>query len=167
MTRVRPCTAADLPQITAIYDHYIRDTAITFDIDPWTVEQREAWFAHYDVTGRHRALVVVGADDPEVLGYATSSQYRPKQAYETSVETSVYLRPDAGGSGLGTLLYAALFDAIAGEDVHRAYAGITEGNPASDAIHARFGFVPWGTSSETGRKLGRFWDVTWWEKRLA
>ncbi len=63
-------------------------------------------------------------------------------------------------------LYVALFDSLVGEDVHRAYAGITQPNEASEALHRRFGFEPIGTFEEVGRKEGRYWSVGWWQKRL-
>lgn len=164
MTDIRPCAEADLAGITAVYDHYIRTGPITFDIDPWTPEQRLAWFGHYGLDGPHRCLVA--ADGSGVLGYATSSPFRPKQAYATSVESSVYLRPDACGRGLGRALYSELFEALEGEDVHRAYAGVTTGNPASEALHSAFGFVLVGVFTQVGRKHGRYWDVGWYEKPL-
>jgi len=79
---------------------------------------------------------------------------------------SVYLDPQAGGQGLGSALYARLFDALKGEDVHRALAGVTLPNDASLALHKRFGFEPVGTYSEVGRKFDRYWDVMWIEKLL-
>ena len=164
MVAVRPGQVDDLEQLNELYNHYIRETPITFDIEPWTMDQRHEWFSHYALTGRHR--LVVGVEDGRVLGYASSSKYRPKQAYETSVESSIYLLPDAAGQGVGTALYKALFDALAGEDLHRAYAGVTLPNPASIALHQRFGFRRVGTYTEQGRKFGRYWDVDWFEKPL-
>lgn len=102
----------------------------------------------------------------EILGYATSSAFRPKPAYATSVEVTVYLAPHARGRGVGTLLYKALFEALADEDVHRAYAGIAQPNEASARLHERFGFRHVGTYREVGRKFGRYWDVAWFEKEL-
>ena len=160
---VRPANESDLEQVNAIYNHYIRETAITFDIEPWTIEARREWFGHYAPSGRHRLLVAV-AD--QVLGYASSSRFRPKAAYETSLETSIYCAPWATGRGIGTALYAALFDALAGEDVHRALAGITMPNDPSLALHRRFGFKKAAYFTEQGRKFGRYWDVLWLEKPL-
>ena len=100
------------------------------------------------------------------VGYSSSHPFRPKGAYATSVETSVYLDPAWQGRGLGARLYAALFDALASEDVHRAYAGITLPNPASLALHPRFGFEHAGTFRQVGRKHDRYWDVAWYEKSL-
>ena len=162
---VRACAEADLGQINDLYNHYIRTTAITFDLEPITMDARREWFGHYRDGGPHRLLVAADGDD--VLGYASSSKLRPKAAYLTSVETSVYLTPDAIGRGIGTALYGALFDVLAEEDVHRAYAGITVvPNPASVALHERFGFRLVGTFREQGRKFGRYWDVSWYEKEL-
>jgi phosphinothricin acetyltransferase len=164
LTVVRAGQPADLPALTEIYNHYVRDSAVTFDTTEFSVAQRQEWFSHYAATGPHRLLVAVEGDD--VVGYATSSPFRAKPAYATSVETSVYLRPDATGRGLGVLLYRALFDALAGEDVHRAYAGVALPNDASRALHERLGFREVGTFVEVGRKLGRYWDVCWFERAL-
>jgi phosphinothricin acetyltransferase len=161
---VRPARAEDLPSLLAIYNHYVVHTAITFDLEPFTLEQRREWFSHYADSGPHRLLVAeLGG---YAVGWACSSSFRPKGAYRTSVETSVYLAPEHTGRGLGAALYAALFAALAGEDVHRAYAGVTLPNPASLALHRRFGFREAGLHDEVGRKLDRFWSVQWLEKRL-
>lgn len=107
-----------------------------------------------------------GTGAERILGYATSGPHRPKPAYATSVETSVYVAHDAGRRGLGTLLYDALFHSLSGEDLHRAYAGITQPNEASVRLHTRFGFRHLGTFGEVGRKFGRYWDVAWYAKEL-
>jgi phosphinothricin acetyltransferase len=161
---VRPGAESDLPALLSIYNHYVVHTPITFDDEPLTLEQRREWLSHYSTRGPHRLLVaeIAGA----VVGYACSSVFRPKGAYRTSVETSVYLAPDRTRRGIGSALYRELFAALTGEDVHRAYAGVTLPNPASLALHRRFGFEPAGLHDEVGRKLGRFWSVQWLEKRL-
>ena len=100
------------------------------------------------------------------MGYAAALPFRSKPAYLTSIEATVYLEPASTGRGLGAALYTALFDALRGEDLHRAYAGITLPNAASLALHRRFGFEEVGVYREVGRKLGRYWDVQWFEKRL-
>ena len=161
---VRAAQPADLPALTDIYNHYVRTSGVTFDTTEFTAQQRQEWFSHYATTGQYRVLVAVDAAD--VVGYATSSPFRPKPGYLTSVETSVYLRPDATGRGLGTLLYRALFDAIAEEDLHRAYAGVALPNDASVTLHERLGFRRLGTYVEVGRKFGRYWDVLWFERAL-
>lgn len=186
--QVRAGVEADLEALTDLYNHYVRETAITFDTEPFTPEQRRPWLLSHPQDGPHRLVVaheapaapdaagVAGpAADPaapgngtgKILGYATSSPFRPKPAYGTSVEVTVYCAPDATGRGIGTLLYKALFEALEGEDLHRAYAGIAQPNPGSDALHTRFGFRHVGTYAEVGRKFGRYWDVAWYEKALG
>lgn len=170
--QVRPGVEADLEALTAIYNHYVRETAITFDTAIFTPEERRPWLLSHPEDGPHRLVVATDAESQQILGYATSSPYRPKPAYATSVETSVYVAPDStrggtgGRRGIGTLLYRALFDALAGQDVHRAYAGIAQPNEASTRLHERFGFTHVGTYREVGRKFGRYWDVAWYEKPL-
>src|SRR5439155_26627994 len=121
-------------------------------------------FGPYAQPGAHRFLV--GVAGGRVLGYATSSPYRTRPAYLTSVETSAYVTPDATGRGVGAVLYRALLDALAGEDVHRAYAGIALPNPASVKLHESLGYRRAGMFREQGRKFGRYWDVAWYEKEL-
>ncbi|MEU6089086.1 N-acetyltransferase family protein [Streptomyces sp. NPDC047085] len=164
--QVRPGVEADLTALTALYNHYVRETPITFDLEAFTPEERRPWLLSHPEDGPHRLMVATDADSQQILGYATSSPHRPKAAYATSVETSVYVLPDAGRRGIGSLLYDALFKALADEDVHRAYAGITQPNEASTRLHERFGFQYVGTYSEVGRKFGRYWDVAWYEKEL-
>ncbi|MDX2522842.1 GNAT family N-acetyltransferase [Streptomyces europaeiscabiei] len=164
--QVRPGVETDLAALTDIYNHYVRETPITFDTAVFTPEERRPWLLSHPEDGPHRLMVATSTDSQRILGYATSSAFRVKPAYDTSVEVSVYLAPDAGGRGVGTLLYKALFEALADEDVHRAYAGIAQPNEASTRLHERFGFRYVGTYREVGRKFGRYWDVAWYEKGL-
>jgi phosphinothricin acetyltransferase len=164
--QVRPGVEDDLEALTALYNHYVRETAITFDTAIFTPEERRPWLLSHPEDGPHRLMVATTLDSQRILGYATSSPFRAKPAYATSVETTVYVAPHAGRRGIGTLLYKALFEALSGEDLHRAYAGIAQPNEASARLHERFGFRYVGTYREVGRKFGRYWDVAWYEKPL-
>ncbi|KUO10787.1 GNAT family N-acetyltransferase [Streptomyces sp. DSM 15324] len=164
--QVRPGVEGDLAALTDLYNHYVRETPITFDTAVFTPEERRPWLLSHPEDGPYRLKVAADANSQEILGYATSSPYRPKAAYSTSVEVTVYVAPHAAGRGIGTLLYTALFEALAGEDLHRAYAGIAQPNEASTRLHERFGFRHVGTYREVGRKFGRYWDVAWYEKGL-
>jgi len=164
MATVRRAREADLAAIVEIYNHYVRETAITFDIEPFTLETRRPWFDAFSDSGRHQLFV---AEEGGVLaGYAGSHGFRTKAAYDTSVETTVYLHPQMGGRGIGTELYRVLFEALEDQDIHRALAGITEGNPGSIALHERFGFRHSGLFTQVGRKFDRYWDVDWLEKEM-
>lgn len=162
---IRDARLDDLPRLTEIYNHYVTQTPITFDVEPFTVEDRRAWFDEHPAVGPHRLLVAI--DDGVVAGYATSSSFRQKRAYETSVETSVYCAPEATGRRLGAALYERLFHVLKTEDVHRAYAGVALPNDASVSLHGRFDFRQIGIYQEVGCKFGRYWDVMWFEKRLG
>lgn len=159
---ISPALIGDLEAINEIYNHYVRTTAITFDLEPRTMEWRHEWFTTYADRGRHRLLVA--RDGETVLGYATSSPYRPRAAYDPSVETSVYLGAEHTRRGVGGALYEALLAELEREDVHRAYAGISMPNPASVRLHERCRFRRAGYYTEQGRKFGRYWDVAWYER---
>ena len=162
---VRTATQRDLAELTDIYNHYVIHTTITFDLEPFTTEGRQAWFDAHASDPRHRLFVA--EERRHVVGYATTSRFRQKAAYDTTVEASVYCSPAAVGKGIGRALYQALFDSIAGEDINRIVAGITLPNDSSIALHRRFGFKPVGTFSANGRKFGRYWDVAWFERPLS
>jgi phosphinothricin acetyltransferase len=164
-TIIRPGNHADLATLTSIYNHYVVTSAITFDLAPVTIEQRLAWFHEHANSGRHRLLVADEAG--QVMGYASSSRFRDRAAYDTTVEASIYCAPEAIGRGIGTALYRALFEVIVKEDINRIVAGITLPNPASVALHQSFGFVQVGIFSQVGRKFDRYWDVAWFERPLV
>jgi len=163
--RVRPGEWADLGGVLEVYNHYVRNSPATFEITPVTGEDRADWMRDHLGGGRHRLLVALD-DRGEVAGWATTSSFRPRAAYSTTVESSVYVRAGLEGRGVGHRLYSALFESIQGEDIERIVAGMTEPNPASRALHLRLGFSRVGTFSRVGRKFDRFWDVTWFERPL-
>jgi phosphinothricin acetyltransferase len=159
---IRTAERRDLARITEIYNYYVLNTAVTFDIETYTVERREPWFTQFSATGRHRLLV---AEENEiVMGYAGTTRFRPKAAYETTVETTIYCAQEAVGRGIGKLLYAGLFERLKDEDIHRFVAGYALPNAATEALHRRFGFKVVGIFSENGRKFGKYWDVCWVER---
>lgn len=162
---IRAAVDGDLDELNDLYNHYVRETHITFDVELVTPEARRDWFHHYGTTGRYRLLVAV--EPHRLLGYASSSPYRDKAAYDPSVETSIYLAPDVTGRGIGPALYEALFAALAGEDVHRAYGGIALPNPASINLHERLGFTKVAHFTEQGHKFGQYWDVVWYERPIV
>jgi phosphinothricin acetyltransferase len=154
---IRRAEQGDLPALLAIYNHYVRETPATFDIEPRTLAQHQAWFDSFAATGRYRCFVA--AKGGEAVGWASSYRYNERAAYDPTIGSSIYLAPLARGQGVGRLLYAALFEALAREDVHRVFAGIVPPNPASIGLHESFGFRQAGTLTEVGRKFGQFWDV--------
>jgi len=161
---IRRVVQDDLPALLAIYNHYIVHTPVTFDIEPRTLEQRQAWLDGFAPSGRHQCFVA--EREGRAIGWVCSGRFKEKAAYDTSVETSIYLAPGEVGKGLGRRLYRTLFEALAGEDVHRAFGGITLPNDASVGLHLAMGFSHVGTYREVGRKFGRFWDVAWYGRTL-
>ena len=164
-TAIRHAESADISALLDIYNHYVLHTPITFDIEPRTRAQRQEWLDQFRSSGRYQCFVA--AQGGKVIGWACSTRFKEREAYATSVETSVYCAPDHTGRGLGRQLYARLFEALQAEDIHRAYGGITLPNGASVALHERMGFRHIGTYREVGRKFGRFWDVALFERPVA
>jgi len=161
---IRHVEQGDLPALLDIYNHYVVNTPITFDVEPRTMTQRKSWLDGFAPTGRHQCFVAV--KEGTAIGWACSGRFKDRAAYDSSVETSVYLKPGEQRRGLGRRLYTTLFEALAREDVHRAFGGITQPNEGSVRLHLAMGFAYVGTYREVGRKFGRFWDVAWYGKEF-
>ena len=161
---LRHANISDLGQLVEIFNFYIANSHATFGTELHSEDTRRPWFDSYG-HGRYRLLVAASGND--ILGYATSSRYRPGSAFDFTVETSIYLHPDKRQAGIGTKLYTALFEALKNEPVHLAVAGIACPNPASVALHKKFGFQEVGTFKEYARKNGAWISSTWFQKLLA
>ncbi len=163
--QVRDATVADLPAVAAIYTHYVLRTTITFNTEVRTPREWQDRYDRHVVAGHHHLLVaeVAGA----VTGFVESQPFRPKPAYDRSVELSVYVAPDATGAGVGGALYSRLLERLEADTAfHRAYAVIALPNEGSEAFHRRHGFVLRGTLTEAGHKFGRYLDVAYYEREV-
>jgi phosphinothricin acetyltransferase len=154
---IRRAEQSDLPALLDIYNHYVLNSAATFDIEPRTFDQRREWFSQFSSTGKFQCFVA--AKQGMALGWASSARFKERAAYDTTIETSIYVAPDAVGRGLGRAMYEVLFAAIVQEDIHRIFAGVTLPNEPSVRLHQAMGFRQTGVQPEVGRKFGRFWDV--------
>lgn len=164
-TSTRPATADDLPAVAAIYTHYVLRTTTTFNTQVRTPREWTERFEQEVVGGRYH--LVVAEVDGRIAGYVETQRFRPKPAYDRSVELSVYVAPDAVGGGVGRALYEAVLRELESDDTfHRAYAIVALPNDASEAFHRRLGFAHRGTLSEAGYKFGRYLDVAYYERAL-
>ncbi|MGH0028271.1 MAG: arsinothricin resistance N-acetyltransferase ArsN1 family B [Myxococcota bacterium] len=160
--RLRPARSDDAEGCAAIYAPIVRDTPISFEIDPPTpadMGQR--------IAARPELPWLVCEIDGAVAGYACAAPHRARAAYRWSVDVSVYNHADWRRRGVGSALYHALFGILAHQGFHRAYAGITLPNPASVALHEGCGFAPLGVYKRVGFKCGAWHDVGWWDRDLA
>ena len=163
---IRPGESGDLARLVEIYNYYIVETHFTFDTEPFAVGGRTQWFNQFSGSGPYRMLVA--EQDDVVVAFASSTQFKPKAAYSTSVETSIYIDQGQTGQGMGLALYAELLEALVDEpSVHRAYGGTALPNPESIALHKRLGFTLVGTYREVGFKFDQYWDVSWFEKDVS
>ncbi|MBP7403012.1 MAG: GNAT family N-acetyltransferase, partial [Clostridia bacterium] len=144
---------------------YVRETAITFETEPPDAAEMRRRIVRY--ASVHPWLVAESADGAELLGYAYAGPFSERAAYRTSVSVSVYLRQDVRRRGYGHQLYTELLRLLRAEGYHRAFAGITQPNPASMALHQSFGFVPAGLYEEAGFKLGAWRSVAWLQLALS
>lgn len=164
-TIIRAAEIHDAAAINEIYNHYVQNTVVTFDVEEWNLARREQWLAEFNTARKpYHLLVAEGAG--RIIGFAYNAQFRAREAYQNSTETTIYLAADSTGRGLGARLYAELFARLKAADLHRAYAVIALPNPHSLAFHRRFGFRQIGILTEVGYKFGGYVDTAWLEKAL-
>ncbi|HET7474830.1 MAG TPA: GNAT family N-acetyltransferase, partial [Dermatophilaceae bacterium] len=143
---LREASTADVPAIAAIYGHAVRHGVATFDVDD---PPAETWLGKLD--GPMLVAELAGG----IAGFAYAVPFRTRPAYRLTRETSVYLRPEARGRGLGTRLYGELLARLREDGIHLAVAVVAQPNPASNALHERLGFTEAGTLTQVGRKFDR------------
>jgi L-amino acid N-acyltransferase YncA len=159
---IRLAAPDDAAGVQAIYAPVVRDTAVSFEAEPPTVEKMRQRIVHT----LERLPWVVCEHRGELLGYAYASPHRARAAYQWSVDVSVYVHAQARRSGVGRGVYRSLFPLLALQGFYNAYAGITLPNPASVGLHESLGFQPVGVYRAVGYKLGAWHDVGWWQLPL-
>jgi phosphinothricin acetyltransferase len=159
---LRCATATDAAGVAAIYAPIVRQSAISFEVDP----PDSAEIEHRIAATTAVFPWLVCDDGGRVAGYAYASQHRARAAYCWSADVSVYVHAEQHRRGLGRALYAALLEILRVQRLYNAYAGITLPNAGSVALHEAVGFRPVGVYRSVGFKLGRWHDVGWWEMAL-
>lgn len=162
--KLRAATPDDAAAIADIYAPFVRGSAVSFETAP---PDGAAMRARIEGGGGLYPWLVGEAEDGSVLGYAYAARFRDRPAYRFAVETSVYLRPDAAGRGLGRRLYQPLLAMLEARGFTQAIAAITLPNDASARLHERLGFERAGTYRQVGWKLGAWHDVGLWQRALA
>lgn len=156
---VRDATPADADTLVALYNHYVRDTVVTFEEQPVDAAEFAGRIAEYAA----RWAWLVGERDGRAIGYAYGSPWKTRSAYRHTVECTVYLAPDATGRGDGTRLYGALLERLRARGAHVALGGIALPNAPSVALHEKLGFRQVAHYREVGWKFGRWIDVGYWQ----
>jgi phosphinothricin acetyltransferase len=157
---IRPVTAADSPAIARIYNHYVRNTVVTFEEDDVSAQEMAR-----RIDGVLNASLpwLVAEREGLVRGYAYASKWHGRSAYRYSAETTVYLDPSETGKGLGSELYKNLINMARERSIHALIGVIALPNPASVALHDRLGVLKVGEFRQVGFKFGGWVDVGYWE----
>jgi L-amino acid N-acyltransferase YncA len=159
---IRVATLEDVASILAIYAPIVRDTAISFELEPPTVQQMRQ-----RITETLRGWPWLVCDcGGAVVGYVYAGRHRARAAYQWSVDVSVYIQAQSRRTGIGRALYTSLFGLLELQGFRNCYAGITLPNPASVGLHETLGFQPLGVYRHVGYKLGAWHDVGWWQLAL-
>ena len=159
---IRLATRADLPAINAVYNYYVLCSTCTYQTEPSTAAEREAWFESH---GPEHPVTVAELGG-ELVGWASLSRFHPRAAYGRTVENSVYVRHDRQRQGVGGALLADSIDRARALGHHSLIALIDAEQSGSIALHTRHGFVQVGRLQEVGWKFGRWLDVVYLQRSL-
>jgi phosphinothricin acetyltransferase len=164
-TIIRDAIPADLIAVTEIYNYYITNSVVTFDLETMTVKDWEAKF-HW-IQGLALPFIVAASESGQVLGFAYVAPWRQKAAYRRTVEDSIYLRPAATGKKIGTRLLEALIEKSKAAEVKEIVAVISDkGAESSIKLHESFGFKHQGHLGKVGFKFGRWLGTVLMQKSL-
>jgi L-amino acid N-acyltransferase YncA len=158
---IREAQYSDAESIAEIYNYYIHNTIITFEMEPVSTEEIASRMEKYKQVGDY----LVYEEDRVVIGYCYVSRFRERKAYENTVESTIYLKHGLGGKGVGFQLYSELLSRISAK-YHVIIAGIALPNDASVRLHEKCGFKKIGHFSEVGRKFEKWIDVGFWQKNV-
>ncbi|MFK0573269.1 GNAT family N-acetyltransferase [Endozoicomonas sp.] len=157
---IRKANSGDCAQIADIYNHYVLNSTVTFEIDPVTHEELAE-----RIKKSHCFLLF--EEKGSVLGYAYASNYHSRAAYRYTAEGSIYLRNGVEGRGLGATLYKALFDAAKDFGIREMIAVIALPNKSSEVLHQKLGYRKVGVIESCGYKFGQPIDTSIWQLSLV
>lgn len=160
---IRPVCVKDADPLCEIYNYYVKNTIITFQETPLSVQE----MVHQIEETTESYPWFVFDSENGITGYAYATKWKTRTAYRFSVESTVYLKPGNEGKGLGSELYRTLLDALCALKIHAVIGGIALPNPASVALHEKFGFHKIAQFEEVGYKFGKYIDVGYWERILT
>ena len=156
---IRPVNLNDVEELLEIYNYYVINSIITFDIEPLTLE------IFKEKVERISKIYpfIVFEENNEILGYAYGSQWRSKPAYNHAVESTVYIKHNTQGKQIGTKLYAELLKQLKQQNFHTVIGGLTLPNDASVRLHKKFGFKEVAHFKQVGYKFNTWLDVGFWQ----
>lgn len=162
--KCRPAVLDDAEAIRTIYNREVLGSTVTFDLVPRSLEDQQAWLDEH--SGAHPAVVAVD-DAGAVCGFGSLSPYRPRPAYRTTVEDSVYVDQDRQGQGVGRVILGELVSLAAAHGFHAVIGRIVGGHEASIGLHRACGFEQIGVEREVGRKFGKWLDVVLMQRLIG
>ncbi len=160
---IRSVTKQDAQAIVDIYNHYVKNTVITFEEE--CIDSNKMLERIEKVTDLNLPWLVI-EENNRLLGYAYATPWKARSAYRYSVEATVYLASTEQGKGLGTQLYQALFAELKQKSIHSVLGGITLPNPASIALHEKLGTTKVAHFHQIGRKFEQWLDTGYWQLTL-
>ena len=154
---IRPITQDDIASCLDIYNYEVVNGVATLDLEPRTLPEWQEWYEAHQ-TSEH--CIFLGLMDDVVVGYASLSPYRTKDAFKSTVELSIYIHQNYRGRGVATRLMEYILEmAKADTMIHNVVSVITAGNEESTKLHNRFGFTYCGLTPEVGFKHGKYQDT--------
>lgn len=159
MKNIRLATINDAQSILEIYQYYVLETPISFETEKPSLDEMKN---RINETLKKFPWLVL-EQDGLIQGYAYANSFKARSAYSWSVETTVYVRNDRLGQGIGKQLYTKLLDMLKDQGVVNVIGGVTLPNAKSVQLHESFGFTQVANFRDAGFKLSKWWDVGYWQ----
>lgn len=161
--KIRLATEPDCRDMLDIYAPFVKNTAVSFE---YTVPSIDEFRCRLEEIQRKYPWIVCEIDN-RIVGYAYASPFNKRAAYDWSADYSIYVNPDCHGMKIGTALYSCLTELLKLQGFYNAFAGVASSNKISESFHKAFGFIPVGIYHNAGYKFNNWYDVQWFEYKIA
>lgn len=160
---IRPARASDAQQLATLYNPYIENSIVTFELEPIDQAEMQSRIEKVELDG---LVWLVAEVENRIAGYAYAGKWRPRPAYRFAAESSIYLDPEFQGKGIGTLLYTDLVNELRPKGIKTLIGGVALPNEASVRLHESLGFKKVAHFEKVGFKLDQWVDVGYWQLPL-
>jgi L-amino acid N-acyltransferase len=160
--KIRKAEINDLIAINDIYNYYVASSTCTYQTNLETMEERNAWFNEHDKD----YPIIVAENNEIVIGWASISRFKKREAYKPTIESSIYVRHDRLFKGIGAILLREIIKIAKEIGYHSIIAGISDDQEVSILLHEKHGFTKVAHLKEVGYKFNKRLDVVYYQLLL-
>ena len=160
---IRPATEKDLSAILEIFNYEIIHTSYVYVYEPWTMDYITEWFRKKQ---KSNFPFLVAENENDVVGYGYYTKFREREAYDTTVEYSVYIEKANRGKGIAYKIVSKLIEIAKEQGIYTFIGGVDSENYDSIRFHKRMGFTQVAHIKSVAQKFNKWLDLFFFQLLL-